>query len=157
MADMNTLISAIGDAIAGASAVSSWSLLTYEEDITVYENCDARQDPPESACPLIIVSPVEKRAGMSRDAKELLVGVSVIVFDESTETSLAGVIRYVGGRRLEELRKLVLAAVAGAVTENLMIMGVDTEYNLIEQFPFVSANMIIELAGTRTIGQTTYE
>lgn len=157
MADINTLIETIGDALAVDSDVASWCDSYYDTALTVYENCDSRDDPPPSACPMVVMSPMEKHAGMALKEKQHGIGVSVVVYDENKETSDAGVIRFVGGRRVEALRKLVLASITGNTPSNIHLMNVDIVYDTIEQFPFVTAAMALIFEETQILGTTPYE
>lgn len=157
MADINTLLTALGDAIAADTGVDGYCDTTYSTDITVFENCDAREDPPPSVCPLVIMSALQKSGGMSLQEKTHAVGVSVVVYDDNKDTTAAGVIRYLGGRRVEELRKLVLAAITENAPAALQLMGVDIDYDTIEQFPFISANMVLTFNETWTIGSSPFE
>lgn len=157
MADMNDLLAALGEALASDADMATWCGNHYDTALTVYENCDAREDPPASACPFVIVSPIEKHAGLSLREKQHGVGVAVVVYDESQATSAAGVVRFVGGRNVEALRQLVLDCIQDNVPSGLHLSNVDTVYDTIEQFPFVSANMALIFEQTQTIGQNPFE
>ena len=157
MADINTIISILGDAIAEDSATIAWCQIQYSKNHTVYENCDSREHPPESACPLVILAAMDKSGGLSRRQKDHVLGISAVVHDENKSTSAAGVVRFVGGRMVEEFRKLIFAAAQGAIPAGLKIDSVDTEYNAIDQFPFVSANMVLVLSEIWTTGTCPFE
>lgn len=157
MADINTLIETLGDALAADTAVATWCDTNYDTTLTVYENCDAREDPPASACPFVIMTPTEKHAGMALKGKQVGLGVAVVIHDDSKATSDAGVVRFVAGRNVEALRKLVLASITSNTPTGLHLMNVDIVYDTIEQFPFVTANMALIFEETWTIGSTPYE
>lgn len=157
MADINALITTLTDAVAADNAVATYCDTTYNTTLTVYENCDSREDPPASACPLVIMSALQKSGGMGLQEKTHSIGASVVVHDEAKDTTDAGVVRYLGGRRVEALRKLVLAAITAKTPEALQLMGVDIDYDTIEQFPFISANMVLTFNETWTIGSTPFE
>lgn len=157
MADINTIISALGDAIALDAATKSWCQVQYKKNHTVYENCDSREHPPASACPLVIIGAMDKSGGLAREKKGHILGISAVVHDDRKTTSVAGVVRFVGSRMVEEFRKLVFAAAAGAIPAGLKVDSVDTEYNSIEQFPFVSANMVLVVSQIWTTGSSPFE
>ena len=157
MADMNAILETLGAAFAADADIHSFCDAEYGKPLTVYENCDARQDPPASACPLAIISPMDKHGGLGSKQKEHALGISAVVHDERKETGGDGVVRFVGGRHVETLRTRILAAVIAAGLSNLKLVSVDTAYNLIEQFPFVSANMVLEFHETWTIGSSPFE
>ena len=157
MADINTVLATIGSALAADTDIAAFCNAEYSKSLTVFENCDARQDPPASACPLAIISPVDKHGGLGSKQKEHVIGMSAVVHDERKVTAADGVVRFVGGRHVETLRTHILAAVIAASLSNLKLMSVDTEYNLIDQFPFVSANMVLMFHETWTIGSSPFE
>jgi hypothetical protein len=157
MADMNNLISVLGEAIAADTGISAWCDTNYDTTLTVYENCDSREDPPADVCPFVIVWPLEKHAGMALKDKQHGVGVSVVVYDENKATSDNGVVRFTGGRNVEALRQLVLAVVKDKAPSGLHLMNVDTMYETIDQFPFASANMALIFEQKWTIGSNPFE
>lgn len=157
MADINAILSALGEAIALDTSVKVWCQAQYSKNHTVYENCDSREHPPASACPLVIIGAMDKSGGLSRPQKGHVLGISAVVHDERKITSPTGVVRFVGGRMVEEFRQLVFSAAAGAILPGLKIDSVDTEYNSIDQFPFVSANMVLVLSEIWTTGASPFE
>jgi len=157
MADINTIISVLGDTIALDAGTRAWCQAQYAKNHTVFENCDSREQPPASACPLVVIGAMDKSGGLSRPQKGHVLGISAVVHDDRKTTSVAGVVRFVGGRMVEEFRKLVFSAAAGAIPAGLKIDSVDTEYNSIDQFPFVSANMVLVLSEIWTTGTNPFE
>jgi hypothetical protein len=152
MAEMNTLLATLGDAIASDSDVATFCDDTYDKEVQVLENCDARDEPLPDDCPLVVISPVQKQVAYPR--KLYLVGISCIVHDESKTTSGAGVVRFDAGRNCETFRTHVLAAVVAALPTGLAIADISSDYNTIEQYPFVSVNMVMECEQTQVIGGT---
>ncbi len=152
MADMNTIIGDLVAAIMSDSAIDVWCRAEYGQSLTVLENCDPRNDPTQEDCPLVVVFPVAKTGGLSGNEKNHVLGVSCAVFDSAKPESIEGVLRFTGGRNVEVLRASVVEVVRDNVATDIHIEAIVTEYNTIEQFPYVSANMEITLSQEKLIG-----
>jgi len=152
MADINTLLSLFGDKIKSDSDLSSWANTIYGRDLFVLENCDSRDLPKETDCPLVIIFPVKKRAGLNQTVKSHVIGVSCVVFDTAKTTSGAGVIRFRGGRFVEDFRKKVVKVIFDNMPSDCHLEDIQIEYDTIEQFPYISANMHFEITQEKLIG-----
>ncbi|MCK5541709.1 MAG: hypothetical protein KAI40_03380 [Desulfobacterales bacterium] len=157
MADINTLLSLFGEAIAADAGITTWSTTNYGKDLLVMENCDSRNEPEDADCPLVIIFPMTKDAGLSQNVKAHGIGVSCYVADDTKPVSVAGVVRFQGGRFAEALRLLVLGVIIDNMPSNCHLESIHTAYDTIEQFPFVSANVQISITQPKTIGQDPYE
>jgi len=153
MANMNDLMEALGEAIAVDARVTAWCVGEYERQHQVMENMDARNEPVAEDCPLVVLVPMEKAIGY-RD-KIHRIGISCIVYDDTIDTSFGGeVVRFTGGRNVDIMRAKVLAAAVAVMPGRMDLKEVVTEYNTIEQYPFVSANMVLEIEQLQVIGGT---
>lgn len=83
MADMNTLLTTIRDALAGDAAIKVWTNATYEKDHKVFVGVDKRNPPGESDCPLVVVAHSEKKSGESAEVIEHQFQVSLEIIDET--------------------------------------------------------------------------
>ena len=157
MAQINTIISDLAASIASDSTIDAWSRIEYDQGATVLENCDPRNDPEGDDCPMVIIFPVLKSGGLSQGVKTHVIGISCVVFDSEKPESLEGVVRFNGGRLVEELRGYVVDVVQDNIPADVHIEAVVTEYNTIEQFPYVSANMELTLTQEKLIGADPLE
>jgi len=149
---MNTIIDNLAAAIAADQTIDAWAKIEYDQALTVLENCDPRNEPEENDCPLVILYPVAKTGGLSSGVKAHVIGISCVVFDAGKPESVEGVVRFTGGRLVEELRGYVVDVVQENIPADVHIEAVVTEYNTIEQFPYVSANMDLTLTQEKLIG-----
>lgn len=154
MAKINDLIAVLAAGIAGDTAVQAWADLKYDRPLTVMENCDPRNDPGEGDCPLVILYPLSKSGGLNQSDKTHVIGFSCVVFDTGMPVSLEGVTRFTGGRLVEEMRELAVAAIRSSLPAGLHIESILTEYDTIEQFPYVSAGMEITFTQKKILGTT---
>ncbi|MCP3943228.1 MAG: hypothetical protein GY710_17310 [Desulfobacteraceae bacterium] len=156
MAQMNSTLESMGSNVATNDKIATWAENQYGQSCAVFENCDPRHPPKKKDCPMVILYPMQKRGGMSQGVKSHHIGVSCVVHDDRQE-EIAGVICFKGGRMVEELRALVFEVIANNIASNLHIEDVDTEYETIGEFPFVSAIMVILLTEEKLIGANPYE
>ncbi len=157
MADVNTLLTTLGDSIASDADVKSFCQETYSRDHKVFENGDDRDGYESEACPFVVLYPGKKAGGLNADKKVIIIGVSCVVYDEDKENSQAGVVRFLGGRRGEILRQKVFSSILANLPDDLAIESVDTEYATIGQFPFVSIEGVIEITEEKIIGADPFE
>ncbi|MCK5312912.1 MAG: hypothetical protein KAJ62_12425 [Desulfobacteraceae bacterium] len=157
MAAINTLLELFEGQIKSDAGISTWSNTNYSRDLFVSENCDSRDLPKETDCPLVIIFPVSKEAGLSQSNKNHKIGISCVVYDDDKPESAAGVVRFKGGRLVEELRQKVLKVITDNMPSGCHLESIKIEYDTIEQFPYVSANMQIEITEEKLIGQDPYE
>lgn len=157
MASINTLVDLITDGVMTDAAIIAWAAATYDTTHAVFENCDPRSDPGPDDCPLIVVTPTAKTAGLSSTVKGHVVHVSCLVHDEDTETTLHGVVRFLAGRRAEEMRVLTVAAIRSALPDDIHIESIDTEFMPLDEYPLAAATMILNLTQEKLIGANPYE
>lgn len=155
--DINAIIADMAAGIADSAVIATWADTTYSQACAVYENCDPRQAPPQSACPLVIVYHLAKAGGLNRNKKSVAIGVACWVYDSEKPVSDEGVTRYDGVRNVEALRALVLAEVVDHLPANIALEDMDAEFNPHMDFPLVGVDMTLTITQEKLIGQTPYE
>lgn len=157
MADINSIVDDISSGVAGDPALSSWVAVYYDTTLAVFENCDPRKDPGPDDCPLVVVTHDTKSAGLSNTAKACAIQISCLVYDTDTETTLHGVVRFLAGRRVEEMRKLVLAAAIDGLPDDIHLADVDTMFMPLDEYPLAAAVMVLTLTQEKLIGSNPFE
>lgn len=157
MASINTLMDLITAGIMTDAALVAWAATTYNATLAVFENCDPRKDPGPDDCPLVVVTPDAKAAGLSNTVKGHVIQVSCLVCDEETETTTEGVVRFLAGRRAEEMRTLALAAVRAVLPDDIHLEDVDTMFMPLDEYPLAAAVMVLTLTQEKLIGNNPYE
>jgi hypothetical protein len=136
MADMNTLLQALRDGIADATAVKTWCTTNYTRNHKVYIGRDQENPPDDEAYPIVSLYPISKGAGNSEDEKKHTFGVMLGIYDSSLATGgKTNVVEYNGVQRIEAFRKLVSAAVIAALT-TVRITDIAITYEALELFPY---------------------
>ncbi len=157
MADINSLLTDLGEGVASDADIKAFCQENYKQDHRVFENGDDRDGFQPDECPLVVVYPGKKAGGMNADKKVIIIGFSCVVHDDGKEESQAGVVRFMGGRRVEVLRQKVFASILENMPDDLTVESIDSEYATIGQFPFVSIEGIIEITEEKRIGADQFE
>ena len=153
---INTILETFTQAVKTDTALRDWCRVNYDNrDLSVFENIDLRQPPGETSCPLVAFFAESKQGGGTQKVGGI--GVLCLVLDDETPQDVHGVKRFTGGRHVETLRQMVVACLSDAVPDNILIDSIDTEYDPIEQFPYVSASMRVVLTEGWTIGSDHLE
>jgi len=152
MAAINTIIEDLTAALAADATLTNWGVATYGQDVTILENCDPRNEPESDDCPLIIVFPGSKIAGVGQPNKSHVIEVSCGVYDSTKPVSAAGVVRFTGGRNVEIMRGYALDVIKDNIPANTEIHAIISDYNTIDNFPYVSINMQIVITEPHAIG-----
>jgi len=155
--DINQLLETFTNAVAVQEDIITWSTTAYGHTYNVFENMDFRNPPDADDCPLVVFSPGTKIGGLSQGVKSHGIGVDLLVYDSEMPVDDNGVIRFNGGRKVEEFRQLVLAKILSAMPGNCHLESVRTEYETIDQFPYVFAGMDLVITEEKIIGQNPYE
>lgn len=156
--DINTLLETLTDAIANDEATKTWCKVTYGRNHKVYVNVDVQDQPGENDCPYTAIYPTDKLAGHYTEMKTHGFDVICIIHDNESETLVeANIIQYKGVNRVEDFRKLVETAIAGANIGNLIIERIDIKYDTINLFPFMMAGMNISIREDHLLGSDPLE
>jgi len=155
--DINTLIVTLTDAVVSQDDITAWSTIEYGHGYHVFENIDMRNPPEETDCPLIIIRPQSKSGGMNADVKSFSLGIDCLVFDSGIPVEINGLIRFKGGRLVEELRAMVFAKIHGALPSDCHVGDLAVDYDTVEQFPYIWCGMTINIEQEQLIGVNPYE
>lgn len=161
MADITTTLAGIAEAIALNTDIKSLCTTHYSRAHTVFEGIDSRDIPGEQACPFVILSPVQKQGGLGISGdpakKQADIGMACVVYDEQSETTQSGVVRFLGIARVERIRRLACDALVAALPPELKPHTLTTGYDPIEQFPYMSADVTITLTEAWVSGSSPFE
>ncbi|MBI9092196.1 MAG: hypothetical protein JEZ12_23535 [Desulfobacterium sp.] len=155
--NINELIETITNAVADQEELNAWSTIEYDRGYRVFENIDMRNPPEEEDCPLVVVRPSEKSGGMSRSVKSFTLAVDCLVFDDGIPEEINGVIRFKGGRLVEEFRTMVFSHILAAIPSDCHIADIEVQYDTVEQFPYIWCGMGITIEQGQIIGVNPYE
>lgn len=155
--DMNTLLDLLEDAVILDEDAQTYARVTYDADLTVQEGIDMRNPPQAEECPLVVIYPGEKQAGLNAGVKSHIINVEVLVYDAETDESEVGAEMFMAGRRVEALRQYIFAAIKGAVPSDGHLESVSTVYDTIGQFPYAWCGMQLDITQEKLIGQDPYE
>ena len=136
-----TLLENIRNAIADDTATKSWATTKYTRNHKVYVGIDVRNPPDETAYPLVNLYMVRRTVGYDPTRQVNVIGV-VCGINETGSTTVAGkanIVQMTAITYLEEFRKLVETALAGATLLYGFIDQVEIEYEFIESYPFAFA------------------
>ena len=152
--DINPLVNILVEEIAQDAEIETWCQKEYGRSIQVFRNYDMRKPPTAEQCPCVCIYPSEKQYGGQnyQDAIECVCQV----YDERTRShaDMPNIIDYTGVENVEDLRKLVLAAMARVIegTDASRIDSVSVDYDTITEFPFVTAAQAAAIVTPYLIG-----
>ncbi len=156
--NINELIETITVAVADQEDITSWSANEYGGGYRVFENIDMRNPPSEEYCPAVVVRPSEKSGGPDLPAKSFTLAVGCLVYDDEVPEEINGVIRFKGGRLVEEFRGMVFGKIEKELNPtNLEIVELSVVYDTVEQFPYMFCDMEITIEQKQLIGVNPYE
>ena len=154
---MNDLITTFSAAIMADDTLTAWAAVEYDKTVMVFENYDSRNEPGENDCPLVILYPSMKSGGIAQGDKYHVIGITCVVYDSAMPETVDDVLRFTGGYNVDEMRSMVLDVIKANIPANMHLDSVLSEYNTIEQFPYVSVNMELTFSEPKTIGSDPYE
>lgn len=157
MADLNDIIADITAGIQASQKINTWAEVNYVRSCLVFENMDPRQPPGEEDCPLVIICHGGKRTGLGVAKRPHHIGVACWVCDSGQPVSIEGVRRFEGGRKVEQLRQLVVDEIVKHLPAGLQLSEVDTQHSTLADFPLIEANMALEITETWTTGSSVYD
>jgi hypothetical protein len=152
--DLNPLIKSCKEQIATDADLDSWCQAAYGQAVKVYGNFDERMPPGASDCPCVAVFPNKKIYG-GKEYADVLAFVCRL-YDESAQVhaGIENIVDYAGVENIEDMRKLVLAVIAGVVeaSGSARIVEVTVEYDSISYFPFIEVAAAVAIETPYTIG-----
>lgn len=158
MASINTILTAIGQALATDASIETFCQDQYGTSLTVRENYNARKDPGASDCPFAIVFPISKSGGHGQREKQHVIGIDSAVLTDDGQETVDNVVRYVPARNAEALRALIVDAVqTWCNSQDFLIEAAVTEYHLLDKLPFAGTGIDLVLVEKTTIGADPIE
>ncbi len=158
--NLATPLATIRDALANNAAIKVWTQATYTKDHKVYVGIDPRNPPPDTAYPLIALSPADGSEGWSEDVSLYTIGIGCGIIQEAQTTGLAAnIVQYAGVMEIEAFRKKVEDAITGIVESTLggRVDSLKVEYETIEFFPSFLCHMIFTIVKEQSQGDDPYQ
>ncbi len=156
--NINTLLDDITFAIASDENLASWCSLTYSKTATVLDEFDEQDPPGESDCPYVAVQTESKTVGVGIQDKTHEFMVVCGLYDDTTETGpLPNMVKSLGVRRIETMRKYVETAIAGVDIGNVELKIIGIEYKVGAYIPFRLAGMNLIFSEKYTLGTDPLE
>jgi hypothetical protein len=151
--DINTLIDDITTALSQDATLQAWAHDIYDRAAKIYTNIDIRNPPTGDDCPYIVVFPRGKVCGYYVKEQDHAIEVDCCITDESVrDRDDENIVEYLGVSRLETFRKYVETTIAGVDLDNGIIDEIHIEYNVMEFFPSMVAEMTIGIKKPVTLG-----
>lgn len=156
--NMNTLLVAIRNAIADDTTTKAWTQTNYTKDHKVYVGTDRRQEPAESAYPLVAIFPAGKEAGYDAEVYSHDIDIVCGINDGNTRTvaGKANIVEMTGIENIESFRKLVENAITGASLGGTITM-LSIIYEPIEFFPYFLAGMTVRVVSYAAQGDDPFQ
>lgn len=141
--DLDTLQDTWATALAGSTAIAAWCVTNGYGAHTVVKTTDLENLPDIEDYPVIALDYGRKVTGVGQDNEELQLGVGVGVFDASDPVVTGNIEELLGRKRCEQLRKLVVAAIAATDMAGGYVALVETEHEPVELSGFFLCAMAI--------------
>jgi hypothetical protein len=156
--NLNTILSALRDGIAGDEPLDLWSVATYGQRHSVYVGLDTNNPPAESAYPVISLYILGKTAGVAQDTITHTIGVACGVIDStSTVNGDTNVTEYNGVARIEDFRKLIeTAAVTALDALSLRMTELRTDFSPVSLFPYFLCDMELTIIEDMEFGSDMF-
>jgi hypothetical protein len=154
MADLNTILSGLRDALADDTPMDTWANATYGKGHSVYVGIDIANPPAESAYPLASLTVTRKTVGTSLEEIPHDVAVTLGVCDSSlADSSDVNVVEYNGVQRIEAYRKLAeTALITKALSLGLRVTEARIEFAPVTLFPYFLCDMELTLVEDTEFG-----
>lgn len=124
------------------SALLNWCGEHYGRMPTIQVGLDQRNPPEPEECPLILVRPATQRTGDEDIGNALQIDWAV--YDERVQ--ITGLVKeYVGVRRVDEMGRLILAALEAGLPAVLSMATTEYVLETVERFPLLLGNMDITI------------
>lgn len=151
MITLEQIVDRAASVLAADSALASWCQTTYGRAPLIMIGIDERNLPGCENCPMILISPDRQQVGQESDAWEHVFQIDWAVCDE-TVTESGGVRVLVGVRRVDQLGRLIWAALVANFSANVLMNQSDYALATVERFPLLLGGMDITLAVPRFMG-----
>lgn len=141
--------------LAADAALLAWSKTHYGSDPALFVGLDERDRPGPEACPLVLIRP--DRQTESDGYYVFSVQIDWAVHDDTATVS--GTVReYAAVRRVDEMGRLILAALEAGLPDVLGMTRTDYQLETVERFPLVlggvdlNFNVPVMMSGQLTLG-----
>ena len=153
--NIHTILTNTGTLLREDATLAAWILSTYGGTVSLYTGINTQNPPASTACPLIILFPEGKVGGHGADEKEHHIRIRLEIYNDDLTTVDDAHGTWIKYDALDDIETFV-GHVLKAIWDGLASIGVDflqigTEYETIENFPFV----FVDLNLTMTIPMTT--
>ena len=151
--DLYAFIKDAALALATDDALQSWAQTTYQAPVKIFISEDDRDPPGEGDMPYVTLFPLSRRAGRGQSRKQYRVVAACRLLDESRVTHASElIIEWQGTARLERMRRLVLAVIAGMDTDDALLDAEECEYDTISFFPIFECAQVLSFVEDVEIG-----
>lgn len=148
---LEQIVDRAASVLASDSALADWCATTYDRAPLIMLGIDERNRPGCADCPLILIRPDRQQIGQEIDAYEHVFQIDWAVCDEEVSES-GGVRELVGVRRVDQLGRLIWAAIEQNFSENVILNQSDYALETVERFPLLLGGMDITLRVPKFFG-----
>ena len=146
------------EAVESDADLDAWANATYGRPVSVFVGIDEKNPPGDGDYPLLHLFPRARREGYDAgESQETVIGVSCGVLDDGVVSlPAANTTEAASVSRLDELRRLALAAIDRADIGGAMLAEVETEYETVEFWPYLVCVMLITVREEYLAGQDPF-
>ena len=145
------IVDKIVTVLAADAALTAWADAKYDKTVTILVGMDERNRPGPDACPLILIRPERQDLSQSAAEQSHRVQVDWAVFDD-TVTTTGTVTEYTGVRRVDEMGRLIWAALQSGISSHVIMDQSEYVLETIEKFPLLLGGMDITINVPQIIG-----
>ena len=137
--------------LAADAALTDWADDKYDKAVTILIGLDERNRPGPEACPLILIRPDRQDTGQSVTEMKHRVQIDWAVHDD-TVTTTGTVTEYTGVRRVDEMGRLIWAALCAGISSHVAMDQAEYVLETVERFPMLLGGMDITINVPQLIG-----
>ena len=148
---LEQIVDRAASVLSADGTLAGWCQANYDRAPPIMVGIDERNRPGCADCPLILIRPDRQQIGQESDAWEHVFQIDWAVCDESV-TEAGGVRELVGVRRVDQLGRLIWAALVQNFSANVIMNQSDYALETVERFPLLLGGMDITLTVPRFMG-----
>lgn len=145
------IVDKISTVLAADAALIAWADDKYDKVLTILVGMDERNRPGPDACPLILIRPERQDLGQSIGESSHRIQIDWAVFDDTVTTS-GTVTEYTGVRRVDEMGRLIWAALCEGISPQVAMDQAEYVLETVEKFPMLLGGMDITINVPQLIG-----
>lgn len=145
------IVDKIVTVLAANAALIAWADDKYGKALTILVGMDERNRPGPESCPLILIRPERQDLSQSSSEQAHRVQVDWAVFDDTVATT-GTVTEYTGVRRVDEMGRLIWAALQSGISTHVAMDQSEYVLETIEKFPLLLGGMDITINVPQLIG-----